>query len=452
MRTGEPHSADARGNAKGLLPANPGKEESEMLSSAGSTSPTPGRHSTLAELTTQIVTTYLERSGSAVNSIDDLNALIETTYSTLLKYESQRYEVTGAMVSELPDDPAMASRLSEFTGGDPAVASEAIENEVSKPLGQADEHRKPSKLKLPSFERIRSELRNRKGASFAVPIVGQTGTPVEFDTEEWLASFSNPSDVMIAEARADNTNNKRGWIGVYDDGIVCLFTGRRVKVLGPHLRRLFRDDKTFKEFSSHAGYVHGLRLPIDYPKAAPYLSTIRTNVAAQRGKSEAGRPADIQAKIDKILANTDFDLSLRDKPATRPGNFPDFVVCLECGDAVHDIRPHLRAKHKTFYDRYKRDWHISGRAPATGEGGMNFTSTRRHAAEMLEKMGIPASEQVKPDKWPGVLKDKILCMIDGQLVDDLAKHLASNGHPPVAHYRARFELPANYPATPSQRR
>lgn len=434
-----------------------------LRANAALTTPNNIGPSGIADLTTQIVITYLDKAGAQVATLADLNALIESTFSTLLEFEMKRYERTGELINDLMRNPAFAATLAPVANiplaqpaADPAAVSYAPVEEAAEVEDEADDvgEGAPSapvaegKDELPSLSRIRDERRPRDVSSVAILGAGPDGEPAEFDPEEWLASFSNPSDVMISEARADNPYNKRGWIGVYDDRIVCLFTGRPLKILGAHLKRLFKDDPNFASFATHAGYVEGLKLPVDYPKAAPYLSEIRTDVAARRGKGEIGRPAHIQAKIDKILAKTPFDLSFRDKPDTRPGNFPEFVLCLECGEAMHDIRPHLRDKHKTYYDRYKRDWHISGRAPAVGEEGMNFMSTRRHAAEMLEAKGVPASEQVKPDKWPGVLKDKILCMIDGQLVDDLERHLASTGQAPIAHYRARFELPANYPTTP----
>jgi len=441
-----------------------------LRTNAALVSPSATRPSNIADLATQIVITFLEKSGDQVATLDDLKTLVESTFSTLHEFEMKRYEKTGELMSDMMRDPAFAATLAPIAGA--ALASASTAPAASTPPAQpatadhseeADDEglefdddgrhanvpaSESGKFELPNLQRIRDERRPRDISSVAILGAGPNGEPAEFDTEEWLASFNTPSDVMIAEARADNPNNKRGWIGVYDDRIVCLFTGRPLKILGAHLKRLFEDDPNFSTFATHAGYVEGLKLPVDYPKAAPYLSTIRTDVAARRGKGEVGRPADIQAKIDKVLAKTPFDLSFRDKPDTRPGNFPEFIVCLECGEAMHDIRPHLRDKHKTYYDRYKRDWHISGRAPAVGEEGMSFMATRRHAAEMLEAKGIPASEQVKPDKWPGVLKDKVLCMIDGQLVDDLERHLASTGQAPIAHYRARFELPANYPTTP----
>lgn len=377
-----------------------------------------------------------------MKTIEDLNALLDSTFQRVLDFAGRSGELATDVVR------STAPTAEEDTESFGVAANDQQE------LGDGDdvdETANGGKPQLPNLQRIRDERRPRDIPSVAVLGVGPDGQPVEFDTEKWLASFSNPSDVMIAEARANNPNNKRGWIGVYDDKIVCLFTGRHLKILGAHLRRLFKNDPNFSSFATHAGYIEGLKLPIDYPKAAPYLSTIRTDVAARRGKGDTGRPAELQQKIDKVLAKTGFDLSLRDKPATRPGNFPDFVVCLECGESMHDIRPHLRDKHGTYYDRYKRDWQISGRAPATGEEGMDFASTRKHAAEMLEQLGIPASEQVKPARWPGVLKDKILCMIDGQLVDDLAQHLTSRGLAPIKHYLARYELPSNYPTTPPSR-
>lgn len=416
-----------------ISPRDPGRETANNLhDSAALTSPIQDGPSAIAQLATQIVCTYLEKNAAAIGSVEELNSLIESTFQTLHDFEMKRVETAG-------DGPRQNA----------PIASAPHPESTAQPSGAPKTKSAPSKtIALPDLQRIRDERRPRNLASAAVLGVSADGKPVEFDAEEWLKLFDKPTDVMIAEARSDNPYNKRGWIGVYDDKIVCLFTGRHLKILGAHLRRLFKNDPNYSAFATHAGYVEGLNLPIDYPKAAPYLSTIRTDVAARRGKGDTGRPAELQKKIDDVLEVSGFDLSLRDKPATRPGNFPDFVVCLECGDAMHDIRPHLRDQHGTYYDRYKRDWQISGRAPATGEEGMNFTSTRKHAAQLLEDLGIPASEQIQPDRWPGVLKDKILCMIDNQLVDDLPKHLASTGLPPIKHYLARYELPEDYPATP----
>lgn len=451
--TSDLSTAQARSAANGSPVLNePSEEQNLRVNGSLTASATVGAN--IAELTTQIVVTYLQKTESQVVLGDDVSSLIGSIYSTLLEWEIKRNERTSELINDMMRNPEPAENLAAIAGSPLAQTSpaagydEQVEEADEWEGNHAGDTHEDAKSELPNLDRLLDPRRPREISSVAILGAGPNGEPAEFDTEEWLASFNNPTEVMIAEARADNPNNKRGWIGVYDDRIVCLFTGRKLKILGAHLKRLFKNNPAYSSFAAHAGYVEGLKLPIDYPKAAPYLSTIRTDVAARRGKGEAGRPADIQAKIDKILAKTLFDLSFRDKPDTRPGNFAEFIVCLECGEAMHDIRPHLRDKHKTYYDRYKRDWHISGRAPAVGEEGMNFMATRRHAAKMLEAKGIPANEQVKPDKWPGVLKDKILCMIDGQLVDDLERHLASTAQAPIAHYRARFELPANYPTMP----
>ncbi|MDL5054806.1 MucR family transcriptional regulator [Oscillatoria laete-virens NRMC-F 0139] len=395
--------------------------------------------STIAILTRDIVVSHLAKPESQARTSADLAALIETTYKTIARLEQEHFphpdsvrqgaEAFAQSQSGAPTDqsivPASSAPkhvVSEAPSADPGTGSVTLPDMTATITAQNGD--RPAR---------RAE---RKSVKPAV---------AEFDTEAWLASFPNPSETMIAEARSDNPNNKRGWIGVYDHQIICLLTGREVKILQPHLRGLFKHHPTHSSFASHAGYILGLRLPDDYPKAAPYLSDMRKKSASKRGTVESGRSGELQKKIDEVLAKTGFDLTYRTKPGTRPGNFPDFVVCLECGAAMHDIRQHLREVHGTNYDRYKREWKISGRAPANSPEGMDFVSTRKEAARLLAEMNIAPSAQIEPERWPGVLEDAVLCLMDGQLVPDLERHLGSTGLPPLAHYLARYELPSDYP-------
>lgn len=395
----------------------------------------------LAQIARDIVCAFLARPDSKATTVRDLEELIEATYSVLLKMETKH-----SVQSE--GDAHEKSRKLQFRSASEGdieshTAAEAPLALTRAPDAGANWDGDHHLFHDGTSEPVHGTRRLPNPPKIAVRSAAKD---IAWDPEAWLAKFSNPSPTMVAEARSDNPNNKRGWIGVYDDRIVCLLTGRELKILGAHLGRLFKNDPLHSAFATHAGYVEGLYLPADYPKAAPYLSSIRTKVASDRGRQKSGRPAEVQKRIDEVLAGANFDLGQRTKPLTRPGNFPDFVVCFECGKAMHDIRPHLLEVHGVSYDRYKRQWYISGRAPATGDKGMSFARTRQEAAKQLEILGISPSEQIKPDLWPGVLADKILCLNDGKLVANLKEHLDSTGQPSLAHYRARYELPDDYPA------
>ena len=397
--------------------------------------------SAVAILTRDIVVSHLAKADSEIKTAADLAALIETTYKTFVRLEQERTGRIGNVsqgsakgVESEPEVEVFQRAASEARVAAPQQFS-ATTGVSETAAGFVD---------LPDIEAlIAQKARQRSMAKAAQTAVRASVT--DFDVDAWLAGFSNPSETMKAEAKSDNPNNKRGWIGVYDDRLICLLTGREIKILGAHLRGLFKNHPTHSTFATHAGYVQGLRLPEDYPKAAPYLSEMRKTTASKRGLPVSRRPDDLQKEIDEVLAKTGLDLSYRTKPATRPGNFPDFVVCLECGEVMHDIREHLREVHGTFFDRYKRKWKISGRAPSNGPEGLDFASTRKEAARLLTEMNIDPSGQIAPERWPGVLENQMRGLRDGALVTNLEEHLRSNGQPPLAHYLARYELPKNYP-------
>ncbi len=387
--------------------------------------------SSIVHLARDIVCAFLAKPDSETRTIGDLQNLIQATYELLVNLEAR------APVHD-------ASQLSGTMDAKAGTSSNTIAS--APPTEGWSETKQGHRVSDGARSAPASQLRVLpRTATLDTNPAARSQT---WDCKAWLAKFENPSPAMLSEAESDNPNNKRGWIGVYDDHIVCLLTGRKLKILGAHLRRLFKDHPQYGSLATHPGYVEGLCLPSDYPKAAPYLSSIRTKVAVDRGKLGGGRPEELQKQIDDMLARGRFDLSLRTKPQTRPGNFPDFVVCFECGRPVHDIRPHLIEVHRTNYDRYKRKWHISGRAPAKGEEGLSFTAARQEAARQLESRGIVPDEQINPELWPGVLEDSILCLNDGKLVADLEKHLDSTGQPSITHYRARYELPDSFPTKP----
>lgn len=435
--------------------------------------------SSVAQLASAIICTFLARPDTEAKSINDLKSVIDVTFKGLLQHELQVYRQTGAVLTgyegptidmgepapnpvEEPPVEAPAVQSATATQAAPAPA----EPEAAAPI-KPKRKPAPAPVSAPVMApRIETPPATPAPAETpAAPTITAAGkialpdltsiavkipkrlppVPVEnWDAEAWLAKFDNPTPIMIREANADNPNNDRGWVGVYDDHIVDLLTGHEVRILTRHLKKTFENDN---RFNSHEAYRTSLNLPEDYPKAAPYLANIRTHEGRQYG-TEIGhrRPREIQDKVDAILKQTGLDLTLQVKPQGRPGVFADFIVCLECGEAFHNLKPHLKNAHQTSFDRYRRAWHMSGRATAIADAGYTIDETRKSVLEALRSLGIDPDQQVQPRHWPGVLPDRILCLHDMALVTDLERHLEETGQQPFAHYLASHELPADYPA------
>lgn len=394
--------------------------------------------SPIAQLTRDIVVAFLARPNAAADSSADLEDVISTTYKTLRTHEAEVFKRTGRILSE-------ATPVSD-TALDPA------EDNLGQPvtnLAETIPSRSPTQISLPEQPRPAPQ----DSGPISLPDtslldMSDNEKPKQpWDAEAWLANFTNPSKWMIEEAHADNPYMKEhGWVGVYDQHIVCLLTGRKLAIITQHLRKTFAEKEP--ALSTPEGYRQTLRLPADYPKAAPYLSNVRSTIAANQDRRiNSSRDPEMQAKIENLIAKAGLDGSKREQPSSRPGTFPDFMICLECGQTMHDLRKHVNAEHSISYDHYKRKWRISGRAHYAAEQGMTLADAKMEARRFIEELGLDPDTEVNPGRWPGVLPQSIICLLDGQPTDNLPSYLSRIGYGPLSHYLARFELPADYPLT-----
>lgn len=59
-----------------------------------------------------------------------------------------------------------------------------------------------------------------------------------------------------------------------------------------------------------------------------------------------------------------------------------------------------------------------------------------------------AQGAVDPDNWPGVFQDHIICLEDGAKVTLLRSYLSKRFQMDLSTYKAKWSLPASYPAVP----
>ena len=61
-----------------------------------------------------------------------------------------------------------------------------------------------------------------------------------------------------------------------------------------------------------------------------------------------------------------------------------------------------------------------------------------------------AEGAIDPEKWPGVFQDHIICLEDGAKVTLLRSYLSKRFQMDLSTYKAKWSLPANYPAVPPE--
>lgn len=85
-------------------------------------------------------------------------------------------------------------------------------------------------------------------------------------SNELKKNYKNDGNYKKQEYNIDNT--------VFDDYIICLEDGKKMKMLNRHLRTKY--NMSFQEYKQKWG------LPIDYPYVCKNYSKIRANIAAKR--------------------------------------------------------------------------------------------------------------------------------------------------------------------------
>jgi len=191
------------------------------------------------------------------------------------------------------------------------------------------------------------------------------GADTGFDAPGWLNSLPERNIYTDSEAYRANPNLKKGWVGAYDNYIICLIDGKPVRILTSHLKRYYKDDPRGASLSAYRAYF---RLPPDYPASAKEFQEKKSkSIENSHKKEDRGSPIRADDVNDQILASlnkAEADPHNQIKASTCPGLFSDFIVCLECGSRTTDIFSHLEKSHENIsISKYIKKFSLSSRYP-----------------------------------------------------------------------------------------
>jgi len=279
-------------------------------------------------------------------------------------------------------------------------------------------------------------------------LAGRVGSRTAgFDPDVWLASLPEKTPFAVAEASVNNSYNDYGWVGVYHDAVICLLDGKPTRLLTRRLQNKYGDRP---EVSTPDAYRAHFRLPHDYPMGAPDFSVLKgkaIRAAHERRKdSDKSRPAELQSKIDSAIRTSGMDPELQLNSVSRPGEFADAIVCLECGAVVKNIAAHAQETHDLAWAQYISRNKLSSRYPRAVVA-ISLAEARSIAERHLIAEDRNPAQQIDAERWPGVMRRFIVCLEDGAEVEDLTRYLARKyKHMSFEDYRLKYSLPDNYPS------